>query len=96
MSSYLSSYFQGCDVLIGAIVIPSVAEYPLARPEDFADDMDASMFEVEEVVGEVPRRLFVPDQDVILQRDDGTAPYGVYRLFAHRPGIRYEGAHNAV
>lgn len=38
-----------------------------------------------------------PDWFVMLKRiGDNTKPYGIHRLFRHRPGIRYAGTHHAV
>lgn len=50
----------------------------------------------EELRGSVPERFFVHDMDVMLQRDDEVPPSPVYRVHAHREGMRYEGAHNAL
>lgn len=66
--------------------------YLVGQPGDFYLVVDAD----ESVEGRVPVGLFAPAQDVLLQRDDGTPRYGLLRLFAHAPGIRYEGAHNAI
>ncbi len=33
---------------------------------------------------------------VVLKRDDDIAPYGVHRIYKHRPGINMHGAHMAV
>lgn len=51
-----NDYITGTDVLgsiVGVIVLPSVMEYDLVTPEDFADDVDARDFEIDEIVGKI-------------------------------------------
>jgi glycosyltransferase involved in cell wall biosynthesis len=56
----------------------------------------------EELVGEVPRRMYVPAVDVVIESAANPpthVPYPIFRMFAHRgsPGaMRYAGAHMAI
>lgn len=69
--------------------------YLVGQPGDWYLVVDAD----EEIEG-------IPDRDAIASRPDwlvglkrvgdATQPYGIHRCFAHRPGLRYHGAHHAV
>lgn len=69
--------------------------YLVGRPGDWYLVVDAD----EVLEGEVDRAAVRAREDwlVMLKRvGDSTPPYGIHRCFAHRPGIRYRGAHHAV
>jgi hypothetical protein len=53
-------------------------------------------------VGEVPRRLCVPDRDVMIESaatPPQHGPYPIFRMFRHRGpagAMKYRGAHSAI
>ena len=66
-------------------------EYLVGKPGDYYLVVDAD----EEVIGSMPT-LENEDYQVMLKRTDPVPAYVVYRLFAHRPSIRYHGTHHAL
>lgn len=50
----------------------------------------------EELVGRVDGYAAQDDWEIKIYRTDGLGGYPVYRMFRHRPGLKYIGAHNCL